>query len=138
MKTFAQALLFASAAALDMEFIQGCQQGFFTMNETQIYNEQTHCQRVELLPQVETFVNMVKPGIQMVQNMNVENPVPALNYLADATDELAFLYSLFYGYRGSPFCKGMIFSHEIASLALEIGQQRLATVFPIFDKNFNQ
>ena len=68
MKTFAMAMIAASTAAIDADFIRGCQQGVFLTSDAQL--DKFECPAVELTPQVETYMNMVKPGIMMIENMN--------------------------------------------------------------------
>ena len=132
MKTFAVCMLAASAAALDMEFFRGCQQGVFVMNDEQIY---TDCPQVVDSPQIENMKNMAKPAIMMMQNMNQGKPIPGVEYLEAAVDELAMLYGVFYGYEGSEFCKGKIVSHEIAKFCLNAGRKEAAKFFPMLDKD---
>ena len=76
-------------------------------------------------------MNMVRPGIMMMENMNKGTPIPMLDMLADATDEIAMLYSLFTGYEGGSYCQGLIFSHEVAKLALTYGKQAFSNQFAI-------
>ena len=44
------------------------------------------------------------------------------------------LYSLWTGYEGSEFCRGMILAHEVASFALKAGQKQVAKYATFLDK----
>ena len=133
MKTFAIATIAASAAAIDAEFIRGCQTGFFIMNDAQIENYD--CPAVNISPDVQMGLNMAKPAIQMAKNMNPDptQPVPLLDFAETAVDELALLYSVLNGYEGTQYCAGIIFSHEIAKFALTQGKKEMSKFLPFLE-----
>ena len=84
---------------------------------------------------------MAKPAIMMMQNMaqsqNGGAPIPGMDHIEQAVDEIGFLVSLQYGYEGSSFCKGEIFAHEIAKFVLNTGRKEAAKFFPMLDPDFS-
>ena len=134
MKTFAIAMLAASSAAIDMEFIRGCQTGVFIMNDAQV--DTYECAKVTTAPDIMMFINMAKPAIQMAKNMNPnhDEPMPLFDLAETAVDEVALLYSVTHGYEGTQYCAGLIFSHEIAKFALNQGKKEMSKYFPFLEK----
>ena len=134
MKTFAIATLAASAAAIDAEFIRGCQTGFFIMSDAQV--DTYECPAVTINPDIQMGINMAKPAIQMAKNMNPDptTPMPLLAFAETAVDEFALLYSVVNGYEGTQYCAGIIFSHEISKFALNAGKKEMSKYFPFLEK----
>merc|ERR1712060_48914 len=132
MKTsFAIAMLAASTTAFDVEFMRGCQQGIFIMNDKQI--DSYDCAPVEISKDIDPFIKMAKPAIQMAKSMNPDAPVAILNMAETVVDESALIYSVFYGYEGTQFCSGLIFSHELAKLFLKAGKKEIGKYFPFLE-----
>ena len=134
MKTFAIATIAATAAAIDADFIRGCQTGFFIMNDAQI--DTYECPAVTMSPDIQMGLNMAKPAIAMAKNMNPDptQPLPLLAFAETAVDEFALLYSVLNGYEGTQYCAGIIFSHEIAKFALNQGKKEMSKYFPFLEK----
>ena len=134
MKTFAIAMLAASTAALDMEFMRGCQTGVFIMNDKQI--DDYECPTPQIAPELTPALAMAKPAIQMIKNMaeSQGNPTPKSDFAETAIDKIAIMYSTIYGYEGSSFCGGLIFSHEAAKIAMMYGKTELSKYFPMLEK----
>ena len=57
MKTFAIAMLAASAAAFDPDFFQGCQKGIFMLKDEQLDNYE--CPAVVIGEPIQNMLNMV-------------------------------------------------------------------------------
>ena len=135
MKTFAACMLAAGAAAFDPDFMAGVQKGAFVMSEDTIYGATNECPHVTLTPQVLQMTNMAKPALMMMQNMNQGQEIPFIHVIEQAIDEFGMLYSLWTGYEGSEFCRGMILAHEVASFALKAGQKQVAKYATFLDKD---
>ena len=135
MKTFAACMLAAGAAAFDPDFMAGIQKGAFVMGDDAIYGGANECPHVTLTPQVLQITNMAKPALMMMQNMNQGQEIPFIHTIEQAIDEFGLLFSLWTGYEGSEFCKGMILAHEVASFALKAGQRQFAKYTSFLDKD---
>merc|ERR1712084_159908 len=134
MKTFAIAMLAASTAALDMEFFRGCQTGVFIMSDKQI--ESYECPAATIAPEITPALAMAKPAIQMIKNMaeSQGKTTPHSDFAETAIDKIAIMYSLIYGYEGSSYCSGLIFSHEAAKIAMMYGKTEMSKYFPMLEK----
>ena len=72
----------------------------------------------------------------MIKNMaeSQGKPTPHSEFAETAIDKVAVLYSVIYGYEGSSYCSGLIFSHEVARIAMMYGKTEMSKYFPFLDK----
>lgn len=63
----------------------------------------------------------------MIEGMNQGKKMPALEAVTQVTTQIGVLYSLFNtGYDSGEFCKGLIFSKELASIFITFGKNIFA------------
>ena len=129
MKTaYVSALLTASALAMSPEFLQGAETGIFLGDETQF--KDYSCAMPVVAPEAKMYLDMITPFKGMLEGMNQGKHIAALDTLSQVTKQLAILYSLFYTeYDGGDFCKGLILSKELATIAMTFGRNIFSGFF---------
>lgn len=85
-------------------------------------------------PQAKMWMDMITPLKSMAEGMNQGHHIPALDTLNTITKQLAIIYSLFYSeYDGGDFCKGLIFSKEMATIFWGFGKNIFSGMFETTD-----
>lgn len=125
---FVAACLAASAAAFSPEFLQGCETGIFLGDESQFSDYS--CPMPTIAPQAKMYLDMLLPMKGMIEGMNQGKKVPAFEAVTEVTKQIGTLYSLFYAdYDSGDFCKGLIFSKEMATIFLTFGRNIFSGMF---------
>ena len=125
---FISALLVASSLAFSAEFLQGCETGIFLGDESQF--QDYSCPMPIVAPQAKMYLDMFLPFKGMIEGMNQGQKLPALEAVSKVTAQIGILYSLFNtDYDSGEFCKGLIFSKELATIFMTFGKNLFGGYF---------
>jgi len=81
-------------------------------------------------PQAKVYLDMFMPLKGMVEGMNQGKHIAVLDAITEVTKQLSILYSLFFTeYDGGEFCRGLIFSKELATVMLTFGRNIFSGFF---------
>jgi len=124
----AAAAVATSAAAFDMEFLQGAQSGFFLTKESQL--EDYACPEAYISEEWQRYLDMLKPMQMMAKNMNNGQSFPMVDMLVDKADGLAHAFSVMSeDYEGGSFCQGLLLSYNTSSIVMEAAKAMFNTLF---------